>query len=56
MRLGQHGLDGFEQVLRFDLAGLALVGAGLFFHDRDAVLAVAVTDLIPIVLCPEVPS
>ena len=28
-----------EDVLRFDLAGLALVGTRLFFHDRDAVLA-----------------
>jgi hypothetical protein len=41
MCFGQHGLDGFKNVLRLDLAGFALVGAGLFFHDGDAVLAVA---------------
>jgi len=41
MRFGEHGLNGFKDVFRFDLAGLALVGAGLLFHDRDTVFAVA---------------
>lgn len=41
MDLGPDGLDGFQDVLGFDLAGLALVRAGLVLHDGDAVFAVA---------------
>ena len=39
--LGRTAWMASRTVLGFDLAGLALVGAGFVFHDGDAVLVVA---------------
>ena len=41
VNLGQSGLDRLLEGFRGDLAGLALVGAGFVFQDRDAVLLIA---------------
>ena len=40
MGLGQEGVDGLLNDFRGDLASLALVGAGLVLHNRNAVLLV----------------